>query len=105
MIIKNTEKNMIDINETNVSLYMSDNISEKFSFLARQLPDMQVRYLNGLQYIDCGKRSDTFNTVFGTPASQEDITRITQYYSQRNMPAAWWFSEPTAVIAELLQSY
>ncbi|WP_225969930.1 GNAT family N-acetyltransferase [Pectobacterium parvum] len=103
MIIKNTEKNMININEVNVSFYMSDNISEKFSSLARQLPDMQVRYLNGLQYIDCGKRSDTFNTVFGTPTSQEDITHITQYYRQRNMPAAWWFAEPTTVIAELLE--
>lgn len=92
------------LNEMNIRLYMSDNISGKFSFLARQLPDMQVHHLNGLQYVDCGKRSDTFNTVFGTPALPEDITRITQYYRQRNTPAAWWFSEPTTTIAALLES-
>ncbi|MEX0447702.1 GNAT family N-acetyltransferase [Xenorhabdus sp. SGI246] len=101
--INNTEKNTVISSETNISLYMSENIAGKFSFLARKLPDMQVHHLNGLQYVDCGKRSDTFNTVFGTPALPEDITRITQYYRQRNTPAAWWFAEPTTAVAALLE--
>lgn len=99
----NIEKNTVISNEINISLDMSKNIAGKFSFLARQLPDMQVHYLNGLQYIDCGKRSDTFNTVFGTPTLPDDITRITRYYRLRNTPAAWWFAEPTTTIAALLE--
>lgn len=90
------------LNDMNIRLCMSDNIAGKFSSLARQVPNMQVHHLNGLQYVDCGKRSDTFNTVFGIPVSPEDILRITHYYRQRNTPAAWWFAEPTTAVAELL---
>lgn len=101
--IANTDKDTVILNEAKIRCYMVKNIAEKFAFLARQMPDMKVHCLNGLQYVDCGKRSDTFNTVFGTSESQEDITYITQYYRQQNKPAAWWVAESTMRVAALLE--
>lgn len=94
---------MTNQQENDITRRMSENIAGKFSYLASQLPGMKVKHLNGLQYVDCGRQSDTFNTVLGTPASTDDIAQITRYYQQMNRPAAWWFSEPTTAYAQALR--
>jgi ribosomal protein S18 acetylase RimI-like enzyme len=88
---------MESLSEMDISLCMSENIGGKFAALTRQLPDMRLHHLGSLQCVDCGRQSDTFNTIFGMPRFQEDIASVTQYYSQRNLPASWWFSKPLAV--------
>ncbi|MCK8312708.1 GNAT family N-acetyltransferase, partial [Erwinia amylovora] len=60
---------MTNQQEKDITRRMSENIAGKFSYLASQLPGMKVKNLHGLQFVDCGRQSDTFNTVLGTPAS------------------------------------
>jgi hypothetical protein len=83
---------MINSNDATIMRCMSDNIKGKFSLLASQLPGMSVKSFNGIQYVDCGRQSDTFNTVFGMPSGADDIETITSYYRQKKIPAAWWLS-------------
>lgn len=96
---------MINSNDGAISQCMSDNIKGKFSFLASQLPEMSVQQLNGLQYVDCGRQSDTFNTVFGMLSCKKEIEIITRYFRKNNRPAAWWFpSSPSEYREELYQA-
>lgn len=97
------EGSIINSDHDSIARIMTNNIMGKFSFLAEQLPGMSVRHLNGIQYIDSGKQSDTFNTVFGTPSSHQDIQEITRYYRQNNRPAAWWFADLPAEYHKTLQ--
>lgn len=102
-IIDNSNRSSDILNDLEIDPYMLRNISGKFSYLARRLPDMKVYNYNGLQYVDCGRGSDTFNTVFGIPTTESDINYITDYYHQRNTPAAWWFAESTSAISPFLE--
>lgn len=76
--------------EPAIKKLMSANIRAKFACLAAKINSMSVHTLGDIQYVDCGNRSDTFNTVFGLPVDHHDILTVTQYYQTRNYPAAWW---------------
>ncbi|MEU7649193.1 GNAT family N-acetyltransferase [Streptomyces huasconensis] len=82
---------------------MSDNMMAKFAAFAERLPDFCVYRLAGIQYVDCGLQSDTFNTVFGWPTDVDDIETVTRHYREQGNPAAWWLSGSSPETEEKLQ--
>lgn len=82
---------------------MSENMMAKFAVFAGWVPGFSVHRLSGVQYVDCGMQSDTFNTVFGRPADVADIETVTRHYREEGKPAAWWLSGSSGESKEKLQ--
>lgn len=68
-----------------------DNMQEKFGCIAQLIPEGKLMKEGNMQLVDCGRNSDTFNTVFGVPSSEEEIRKVTEYYLENKLSAAWWF--------------
>lgn len=70
---------------------MLANMQEKFGYITRLIPEGKLIQRSNMQIVNCGKNSDTFNTVFGVPSSEDDVRLVTEYYLGNKLSAAWWF--------------
>lgn len=75
---------------TEIKQLMLANMRGKFGYIAQIIPQGKLIQQGNMQLVDCGKNSDTFNTVVGVPSSLKEIRQVTDYYLGKNLSAAWW---------------
>lgn len=82
------------LNNTNINLLLENNFNSKARYLADLSPDIAViEPLQGLEFINTGFSSDTFNIVsfkdLNTYISFETVDNIIKFYNKDNCPFAW----------------
>lgn len=95
------------INNTNKGIQnIVANLKSKLAYIASHCSTMKISTIEGIQIIDSGFPSDTFNAAYGTAYNQNLIKQVIEYYAERGYPFAWWFenSDMACDMADFLSS-
>lgn len=71
------------------------NFEEKVSYIAKSIPAMKVADCSSFLAVDCGLKSDTFNTIIARDLSELDRLLIDGigYFLAKQFPVAIWYWE------------
>lgn len=90
---------MNSLDQSKLIAEAENNLKLKLSYIPNKIKEMTVKTWDSLQVVNTHLPSDTFNTVFGKPTTINNVQAITNYYREKNFPAAWWLG-PSAIKKE-----